>query len=97
MDYLLTHPRELGIDSRLIWTAKEIQIYRANGRGLVTDIDLLYQTASGIYIVEYKTSDRKAEAVTQLRMGGAFVFREFHEYPKLLYTYSPRFITEEIK
>jgi hypothetical protein len=97
LEYLIHHPRTIGIYSQIIWSAKEMLVYRNNGRGLITDIDLFFQTKGGIYIVEYKMGDHKLEAILQLKRAAAFVREEFGELPKQLYTHGPQYLTEEVE
>lgn len=64
----------------------------------ITDIDLFFDTHAGLYIAEYKSGHRRnrTKALDQLRMGRAFVEREYGETPRCLYVFGRNYRTQEV-
>lgn len=65
---------------------------------VLTDIDLFFDTHSGLFIAEYKGGERRKQhkAMKQLKLGRAYVEREFGERPRCLYVYGPTYLTREV-
>jgi hypothetical protein len=85
LEYLLHHPKVIGINEPLVWSAKQLQVFK-DYPSLATDIDLLYATPSDIWIAEYKTSPGYlSTAKRQLNIGREFVKKNFNTTPRCLY------------
>lgn len=97
LDRLLEAPRLIGIKEPIVWATKEMHIYRPDGLGLITDIDLFYKTANGLYLAEYKSSDsQRRRAIHQLHAAHKFVLEHFKQAPELLYVHGEKFTTERV-
>lgn len=66
---------------------------------LLTDIDLFFDTETGLYIAEYKSGHRRRleRAYRQLRLGRDHVLREYGEEPCCLYVHGPRYQAREVR
>ena len=98
VSHLLLRPHILGIEDKVRWSAKEVNVFRPDGVSLATQIDLLYRTDRGIYVAEYKSSDScERRAYSQLREAEAFIKREFGEKPTNIYVHGATFAYEVIR
>lgn len=89
---MLSKPRLLGINEPVVWSAKEVQIYKHQSIELLTDIDLLYFTSNRAIVAEYKTSPGHfGDAVRQLALAEEFVRTQFRVRPIKLYVTGPKF------
>ena len=92
LEELLHKPRLLGITEPVVWSAKEMQLYKPNSIELLTDIDLIYFTRNRAVIAEYKTSrGHFNEAAHQLDISAQFVLDHFRVRPQKLYVVGPKF------
>lgn len=96
LEDLLTKPKLVGIRDPLVFATKEIKVYKQDGKNLLTDIDLLYKTTRGLWIVEYKaTRKHRRKAEHQLSIASDFCRRQFGESPKMLFV-TKKYDVEEI-
>ena len=96
--YLLHHPHVLGIEEHVHWSAREVNVYRPGGKDLETQVDLLFKTSAGIYVVEFKASDNhRPRALAQLKSAEDFVKREFKENPYSIFARGHDFTYEIIR
>ena len=97
LEFLLEHPKVLGIKEPIIWAAKEVKLYRADHKGLLTDIDLLYNAHSGLWVAEYKCSHQHSTiARRQLHVAERFVKEHFNQTPNLIYVWGNNFRHESV-
>jgi hypothetical protein len=92
LEHLLHRPRLLGINEPVVWSAKQLLIYKETYPDLLTDIDLLYRTPGDIWIAEYKVSPGYLkDAKRQLVLGREFVKEHFSTTPRCLYVTGAQF------
>jgi hypothetical protein len=97
LDKLIDRPKLIGIEDRVHWCTKEMKLFNPTGVGLLTEIDLVYQTDSGLYLAEYKCHDnQRPKAKRQLWTAQYFIEEEFGVRPTLLYVYGEKFKWERI-
>jgi hypothetical protein len=74
-----------------------MKLYKPNGLGLLTEIDLVFNTDSGLYLAEYKCHDnQRPKAKHQLWTAQHFIEEEFGVRPILTYVYGDKFKWERI-
>jgi hypothetical protein len=95
LERIAEDPSLIGL-SGVEYVELEIPVYR--GDRLLTDIDLFFDTDSGLFIAEYKSGRRfrQERADRQLRIGKSWVRSEYGEDPRLLHVHGPRFVTYEV-
>lgn len=95
LEKLLHMPGIVGISEPVQWSAREVQLYKPDGTGLITDIDLIYKTEKGIYVAEYKCTDtQRKKAEHQLELAKGFIEDQYSITPKMLYVFGDRFRTQ---
>lgn len=97
LDKLIGRPSLLGIEDRVHWCTKEMKLYHPTTRLLLTEIDLVFNTDSGLYLAEYKCHDnQRPKAKRQLWTAQHFIEEEFGVRPILTYVYGEKFKWQRI-
>ena len=74
-----------------------MKLYKPSSNALLTEIDLVFNTDSGLYLAEYKCHDnQRPKAKRQLWTAQHFIEEEFGVRPILTYVYGDKFRWERI-
>ena len=94
---ILKHPEIVGIEDRVLWGVRELELHRRGSKSLATSIDVVIRTHNDLWLIEYKCGDgNRPKAVDQLHTAQGLIREYLRENPTLLYVHGHEYERELI-